>query len=174
MSSLYARRTNQKLYFARLHLEALSQAMSAQSWHRHALIDSYQESVLFHLYAAYRAYLVELAEAYSIPAVQLCSDFDLGSLLEERGFEGPEYVALVALLESKSSWLSQLSRAYQACWQVKEDAGLTSPAASASEIQVVQVDSDHQNDEDVQKQLQGWLKNLRDIIEEGRKTLQEW
>lgn len=175
MSAIYLAKTNQKLNFARLHLEALKAAHTVNSWSRHALIESYQESVLFHLSSAYLALLREIAERYRFEAQQIETIEDLRSRFEEAGLESPELMRLEQLEGDASSWLHKLQKAYAACWMaVDKPQRATAPDDSLSEIHVMQINPDHAEDEQVHAEYVAWLNALRSLAEQLREGMQEW
>ena len=60
-------RTNQKIYFAGLALEALGKAENGQVINAQALQQAERESVLFHLYGALLGLCHEIAGYYRLP-----------------------------------------------------------------------------------------------------------
>ncbi|KAA0875831.1 DUF6586 family protein [Nitrincola tapanii] len=174
MSELYLARTNQKLNFARLHLDALAQAHASNAWSKHALIESYQESVLFHLASALDSFLREIAERYRFDANALQDMSDLARLFEGSGQESPELTELQALQGDPKSWLARLQKAYAACWRVVAKAPQASASESLSEIHVMQLNPNHAEDPDVFQEYQLWLDALRDLITRQREGMQEW
>ena len=90
MSGVYLTRTNQKLNFTRIHLDALIGAQESTGWSKHALIDSYNESVLFHMVSAYSSLLREIAEQYRFDANRISKLSQLTSQMEAQGLEAPE------------------------------------------------------------------------------------
>lgn len=173
MSEVYLARTNQKLNFVRLHLEALQASQDSNSWSKHALIESYQESVLFHLVSAYSSLLREIAERYQIDVDSVTSVHDLVRGFEKSGFESPELNQLLHLEADPHNWLHKLQKAYAACWRAV-DKETPSHAASQSEIQVMQVNPNHQGDKDVFIEYQEWLGEMRSLVEKLREGMQEW
>ena len=172
MSAIYTSRTNQKLNFARLHLEQLKQAEEGAGWSKHALVESFNESVLFHLTGAYKSYLKELCELYRLDPEAVVSFDDLQIQLENQGVEAPE-VKELALLRKGDSWLSQLKLAYRACWMA-ESREQSGARASQSEIHVVQVNPDYADEGQVIEQLAQWLNDFRSLVERQRETMKEW
>ncbi len=174
MSNTYISRTNQKLLFAKLHLDHLKQAEQGSGWSKHAQIESFEESILFHLVSAYSAYLREIAGVYYLQPEKISTRDELQQQLDDKGMEAPEAKEL-GQLAGADSWLSQLLAAYRACWaaQEREQAAKTEHA-SLSEIQVVQVNPDHSSDKEVIEQLEGWVNSLRELIERQREGLKEW
>lgn len=174
MSNIYISRTNQKLTFARLHLDYLKRAEQASGWSKHAQIESFEESVLFHMVSAYSAYLRELAQVYYLEPEKISTRDELLAQMETKGLEAPEANEL-SLLAGSDSWLSQLLAAYRACWMAQErDQATHSGHASLSEIQVVQVNPDHVSDRDVIAELDSWLNSMRELIDRQREGLKEW
>lgn len=174
MSNIYISRTNQKLLFAKLHLDCLKQAEQASGWSKHAQIESFEESVLFHMVSAYSAYLREIAEVYRLEPEKISTRDELLTQMEVKGLEAPEANELSQLAGS-DSWLSQLLAAYRACWMAQErDQATHSGHASLSEIQVVQINPDHAADLDVIAQLENWLNSMRELVDRQREGLKEW
>ncbi|MEH6471836.1 MAG: DUF6586 family protein [Halopseudomonas sp.] len=174
MSNIYISRTNQKLLFAKLHLDSLKLAEQGSGWSKHAQIESYEESVLFHLVSAYSAYLREIAEVYRLEPEKISTRDELLEQMEAQGLEAPEAKELSQLAGS-DSWLSQLLAAYRACWMAQErDQAANGGHASLSEIQVVQVNPDHSSDLEVIGQLEGWVNDMRELVERQRESLKEW
>ncbi len=174
MSNIYISRTNQKLMFAKLHLDHLKQAEQGSGWSKHAQIESFEESVLFHLVSAYSSFLREIAEVYHLDPETISTRDELLAQMELQGMELPE-VKELSLLAGSDSWLSQLLAAYRACWmaRAKEQAS-HSGRESLSEIQVVQVNPDHASDIQVIAQLEGWINNIRELVDRQREGLKEW
>lgn len=174
MSNIYISRTNQKLSFAKLHLDHLKKAEQGSGWSKHASIESFEESILFHLVSAYSSYVREIAAVYYLQPEKITTRDELQQQLEDKGMEASEAKEL-GILAATDSWLSQLLAAYRACWQAQErDQASSSEHASLSEIQVVQVNPDHSSDKEVISQLEGWLDNLRELVERQRESLKEW
>ena len=94
MPDVYLARTNQKLSFARIHLEQLVQAQDSNGWEKHSLIESFNESVLFHLASAYQSFLREVAERYRFNPETVSGLLDLERGLEAAGVESPEFAEL--------------------------------------------------------------------------------
>lgn len=174
MSSVYLARTNQKLSFVRLHIEKLKLAQSDTSWHKHALIESFNESVLFHLASAYDAFLKEIAERYSV-APNALTNFDaLVTAIESTGVESPEVKELAKLEADDASWLHKMLHAYEACWQGADKPVSTHKEHSVSEIHVVQINPDHAEDEEIIAEYEAWLVSLSEVINRLREGMQEW
>lgn len=170
--SQYLARTNQKLNFVRQHLSALESAIASSGWHKHNLVESYVESVLFHLNGCYLAYLAELANSYNL-AADRCEDLDsLGLMMLENGYEVAEWRELRTLEDNSQSWLYLLHQAYAGCFRV-ESREAAKMHASASEIQVVQVAPSHKDNGQIFQQLSQWTEHLSALIERHRQAMQE-
>lgn len=174
MNELYPARTNQKLSFVRLHLEALERAQQSSSWDKHGLIESYNESVLFHLKGALNAFVREIGERYRLDVVNVDSPAQLQRQLEQTGQESPELNELMLLAERQDSWLGRLERAYAACWSASDRRKGAGSERSLSEIHVMQINPDHAEDGELLTELRQWFAALEELVERLRGTLQEW
>ncbi len=174
MSNIYISRTNQKLYFSQLHLDRLKSALDSSDWSKHVLIESYNESILFHLACGYRSFLREIAEVYRLEGSKIETVEQLADGLAEQGLEAPEVKELMCL-EEGDGWLVQLLRAYDACWQAEgRDQAISTPHSSLSEIHVVQVNPDHTEEDQVIAQLEQWLNAFRELVGRHRESMVEW
>ncbi|MCV6589920.1 MAG: hypothetical protein OIF57_13000 [Marinobacterium sp.] len=174
MSCIYLARTNQKLNFARLHLDALRAGCDSTGWSKHILIESYNESVLFHLASAYDAFLHEIAERYSLDVSHIDSYRTLAADLESSGQECPELSELSVLENDPDSWLHKMVRAYEACWKATDRAAPVQSSSSVSEIHVAQINPSHTDEAAIVEECQSWLDALRDLIDRQRSGMQEW
>jgi len=174
MSGIYLARTNQKLNFARIHLEALKEAQSSTGWSKHALIESYNESVLFHLASAYDSFLREIAELYRIDTETFVGYRALIQQFEASGFEGAELNELAQLERDDTCWLHKMLAAYEACWHGTDKRSAVTETSSVSEIHVVQVNPDHAEDGQIIIEYERWLDEMRTLIERLRTGMQEW
>jgi len=175
MSNIYLVRTNQKINFARIHLDTLAKTHDSTSWSKHNEIESYNESVLFHLASAYRSFLREVAEKYSFAPERVNQVADLEALLDASGQESPERGELVSLESNEASWLHKMLAAYEACWQASDNhTEKASDNVSLSEIHVIQINPDHAEDKDILAEYRNWLDQFRSLVERLRADMQEW
>ena len=181
MSQVYLVRTNQKLNFARIHIDALQAAQSSNSWDQHAMIDSYDESVLFLMASAYQAFLREIAEKYRFNPDAIEALSDLQGLLDASVQESPEVTELSVLESNKHSWLALMLSAYRGCWKAADKTGPSAKAKvgadlspSLSEIHIVQINPDHAEDADILTEYRSWLSEFRALLERLRSGMQEW
>jgi len=174
MSGIYLARTNQKLSFARIHLDQLKQAQDDTSWNKHALIESFNESVLFHLSSAYDAFLREIAELYKVDTEALTGYRSLAAELEATGVESPELKQLSLLESDQTGWLHKMVSAYEACWHGSDRHESVTESSSVSEIHVLQVNPDHAEDGQIIREYEGWFQSLSELINRLREGMQEW
>ncbi|MBR9868651.1 MAG: hypothetical protein GYB20_16155 [Oceanospirillales bacterium] len=174
MSGVYLTRTNQKLNFTRIHLDALKVAQESTGWSKHALIDSYNESVLFHMVSAYSSLLREIAEQYRFDANRISKLSQLTEQMETQGLEAPEVAELQQLHDDSDSWLHHLLAAYKGCWRAEDHGQSAGQAESVSEIHVMQINPDHAEDADILLEYQSWFNQFKLLVERLRAGMQEW
>jgi hypothetical protein len=172
--SVFVSRTSQKLNFAQLQLEQLAQAQASTGWSRLALVESYQESVLFHLMSAYVAFLREIGDHYRLNTTAVQCFADLDALFEQAAVVSPERSELAALEQDASGWLRQLSMAYDACWQPRARRDEAAVQPSQSEISLVQIASKADGVEVTPQQCCEWHAELGRLVERLRAGMQEW
>ncbi|MCW8885679.1 MAG: hypothetical protein OQK12_10570 [Motiliproteus sp.] len=148
--------------------------MDSTGWSKHSLIESYNESILFHLACAQHSFTREIAEVYRLDATAIDTLEQLETVMSEKGLEAPEAKELVKL-RGDGQWLGNMLKAYQACWQAEErEQAENTHHASLSEIHVVQVNPDHTEEGAVIAQLEEWLNEFRELVERHRESMQEW
>jgi len=143
-------RVNEKLYAAKLALNAAEQADGAM---QSALL----EAAVFHLVTGYRCYLREIT---AVTSPSFVSAVDIAATLSAPTADFEELLNL----EQRSSWLSQLLMAYSAVI-----APLPPVRPVAAELAVI----------DVTAQLdvatcRKWLLECQQLIERQREHAQEW
>lgn len=160
---------NQKLAYCRglLRLERreAQEESPNQRLNRQALLDG----TLFHLACAYRHYLRELAETYSLPnSANIISEEELLQRLERQGKSPSEARELKRLKTDQTSWLSQLNECYAACWQEPEVSGVR-------QIQVVDLESGPAIVRRATRtHLDAWLAAFTELLERQRSTSAEF
>ena len=160
---------NQKLAYCRSLLRLESQQAGGegpnQRIHRQALLDG----ALFHLACAYRQYLRELAETFSLPnSAGIHGEEELLESLERQGKSPAEARELKHLKTTRTSWLSQLNECYAACWQEPETSG-------ARQIQVVNLEADSAPVRHATRaHLDDWLAGFTELLERQRSTSAEF
>ena len=150
--------SNQKLYQARLLLEAYDAAVEQGDL---TLADALQESILFQLVLTYQSYLHEIAEIaqhrdefYSLPQLIEAAPVITGEMTELQQLESDDF-----------SWLSQLQVAFQQCSQK----GVSTVIKSQVNPVMIQI----QDTTNTGLPLADWYFNLSDIIDLQRNNRQE-
>jgi hypothetical protein len=174
MSQVYLVRTNQKVNFARIQLDMLEDAHQENGWDKHAKIESLHESTLFLMASALDAYYKEIAEKYRFNPSKVTTFSDLEKMVDDSVQESPEVQEIKQLMMLENSWLNKLMLAYASCWKAVDGEVVAPKLSSVSEIHVVQINPDHQQDGNLLVELRGWLNDIRRLLEAQRSSLQEW
>lgn len=165
-------RTNQKIFYAGLALEAWRNAEQAQSLNALALIQAEREAALFHLYGALLGLCHEIAGYYRIAdsAAPRAEGFLNPDVLQAAPSQ--ELGELVELAQAPDSWLAQLLDAYgqlfkppQATRKAKQDPTL--PLITAVSLDEEERLLTHQ-------ELETWRQQLKALAQRFRETLSEW
>ncbi|MHC6224866.1 DUF6586 family protein [Pseudomonas sp. X10] len=165
-------RTNQKLFFAGLALDALGKAQDSQAMNAQGLIQAEREAALFHLYGALLGLCHEIAGFYRLPqagaprAELLLSDEVLQSVAI------PEMAEMVELARQPETWLARLLAAYADLFRppvVKKTAktDVTQPL-----IQAVSLDEPEAQPLS-REELESWRQNLKGLVRRFRDALSE-
>ncbi len=132
----YKARVNQKLYFARIHIDLLQQELTSELRPKHVAEEAIGESTVFHLMGVYRSWLKELAANYSVPAEAVQS---LEDLVE--GFAAQNLITAelneLKVLEETDSWLRALLGAYHNIWHVMQESKGQSSLDSAIPVRQI-------------------------------------
>ncbi|WP_397452700.1 DUF6586 family protein [Pseudomonas sp. NA-150] len=110
-------RTNQKIYFAGLALEALGKAEQSRAMNAQALVQAERESVLFHLYGGLLGLCHEIAGFYRLPQANAPRAEMLLTKEVLAATAIPEMAELLELSQNSETWLAQLLAAYNALFQ---------------------------------------------------------
>ncbi|NUT76636.1 PasA protein [Pseudomonas sp. C1C7] len=166
-------RTNQKIYFAGLSLEALAKAEEARSMNSLALIQAGRESALFHLYGALLGLCHEIAGFYRLPQAnsQRAEALLTREVLETIAI--PELAEMIELANNPETWLARLLAAHSALFQPpraphKPKGDVTQPL-----IQAVNLDEEETPDELSREELESWRQNLKSLALRFREGLNE-
>jgi len=101
-------RTNQKIYFAGLSLEALAKAEEGRAMNSLALIQAGRESALFHLYGALLGLCHEIAGFYRLPQANAPRAEMLLTREVLEAIAIPEMAEMVELAQNPETWLAKL------------------------------------------------------------------
>lgn len=151
--------TNQKLYQARLLLDALDASEQSENSPA-ALTLAMQESVLFQLMLAYQSYLHEIAELAQCREVVV----SLTQLIDSTPTVTGEMRELKKLEDDDFSWLSQLLMAFQQCGD--KNSGPVKTVMNPSIIKI-------QDTASTSLPLRDWYNRLIDLIDMQRNNRQE-
>ncbi|MGX9565874.1 DUF6586 family protein [Pseudomonas viciae] len=166
-------RTNQKIYFAGLSLEALARAEDGRAMNSPALIQAGRESALFHLYGALLGLCHEIAGFYRLPqanaprAEQLLTRDVLDTIAI------PELAEMVELAHNPETWLAKLLAAHAALFEPPR--APRKPKGDVTQPLIVAVNLDEQEPEQElsQEELESWRQNLKSLAIRFREGLNE-
>ena len=166
-------RTNQKIYFAGLSLEALARAEEGRAMNSLALIQAGRESALFHLYGALLGLCHEIAGFYRLPQANASR---AEALLTREVLESiaiPELAEMIELAGNPETWLAKLLAAHSALFQPprvphKPKGDVTQPL-----IQTVNLDEEEVVEELSREELESWRQNLKGLAIRFREGLNE-
>ncbi|MBC3956008.1 MULTISPECIES: DUF6586 family protein [Pseudomonas] len=165
-------RTNQKIYFAGLALEALGKAENGQVINAQALQQAERESVLFHLYGALLGLCHEIAGFYRLPQAG-APRAEL--LLTQEVLDAiaiPEMAELVELAHHRETWLARLLAAYNALFQPPR--APAKPKGDVTQPLIVAVNLDNeQAPELTREELESWRQQLKSLAIRFREGLSE-
>jgi hypothetical protein len=165
-------RTNQKIYFAGLALEALGRAEKGQAMNAQALLQAERESALFHLYGALLGLCHEIAGYYRLPQAG-APRAEL--LLNQQVLEAaaiPELAELVELAQHRETWLAQLMAAYHALFEPPR--APLKPKGDVTQPMIVTVNLDDEPQAGLSRdQLEDWRQQLKRLAVRFREGLSE-
>lgn len=165
-------RTNQKIYFAGLSLEALGRAEKGQAMNAQALMQAERESVLFHLYGALLGLCHEIAGYYRLPQAGAPRAELLLSQEVLQASAIPELAELVELAQHRETWLGQLLAAYNALFQPPR--APLKPKGDVTQPMIVAVNLDDDSEAELTRdQLEEWRQQLKQLAVRFREGLSE-
>lgn len=165
-------RTNQKIYFAGLALEALGRAESGQAMNAQALLQAERESALFHLYGALLGLCHEIAGYYRLPqAGAPRAELILNQQVLDAA-ANPELGELVELAQHRETWLAQLLAAYNALFEPPR--AKVVPKGDVTQPMIVAVNLDDEPEAELTRaQLEEWRQQLKKLAVRFREGLSE-
>lgn len=165
-------RTNQKIYFAGLALEALAKAQEGRAMNAQAVVQAERESALFHLYGALLGLCHEIAGFYRLPqanaprAEQLLTRDVLDSIAI------PEMAELIELAHNRETWLAQLLAEYNALFQPPRAPKKAKGDVTKPMIIAVNLD-DEPAPELSREEMESWRQHLKSLAVRFREGLSE-
>ena len=165
-------RTNQKIYFAGLSLEALARAEDGRAMNSPALIQAGRESALFHLYGALLGLCHEIAGFYRLPQANAPRAELLltPEVLETLAI--PELAEMVELARNRETWLAKLLAAHTALFQPPR--APHKPKGDVTQPLIIAVSLDEEPEEELSREeLESWRQNLKSLALRFREGLNE-
>jgi hypothetical protein len=166
-------RTNQKLYFAGIALEALGKAEQGTAMNATALVQAEREAVLFHLYGALLGLCHEIAGYYHL--ADAASPRAEGFLTPQAlaAAPNPQLGELVELATNRSTWLASLLREYGALWQPPREPKKPKGDVTQPLIQAINLDEPAIVAELSRKEMEEWRQQLKSLALRFRDGLSE-
>lgn len=165
-------RTNQKLYFAGLALDAWRKAEEARPMNAQALIQAEREAALFHLYGAVLGVAHEIAGYYRLPQAGASRVELLLNPEVLAAAPSPELAELVELAQQSETWLAQLLVAYAELFQPPREPRKAKADPTQSLIQAVSLDADEPRPLS-NRELEAWRKSIKEMVLRFRGALTE-
>jgi len=165
-------RTNQKLYFAGLALEAMGKAEEGRAMNAQALLQAERESALFHLYGALLALCHEIAGYYRLPQAGAPR---VELLLNEQVLQSaaiPELGELVELAQQRETWLAQLVSSYTVLFLPPQAPRKPKGDVTQPLIQAINLDEEEPM-ELSREEMESWRQQLKALAIRFREGLSE-
>ena len=137
--------------------------------------DSILEAVAFHLVCAYRHYLRELAEVYSVNHIDdFNNESELVKALQAKAKHPAEADELVNLRTDQYSWLSQLHNYYNSLWKIPATSKAHDHDHDDALIKIVDIDSVNEIPPVTLLVVASWHLSFIDLIRRQRETSAEF
>ncbi|KRP58430.1 DUF6586 family protein [Pseudomonas trivialis] len=170
-NELYTR-TNQKIYFAGLSLEALGRAEQGKEMNAIALTQAGREAALFHLYGALLGLCHEIAGYYRLPqAGALRAELIMTrDVLESMAI--PELAELVEMTQSPDSWIARLLKAHADMFQPPRVPHV--PKGDVTQPLIVAISLEDDEPKPLSREeLESWRQELKKLALRFREGLNE-
>jgi hypothetical protein len=165
-------RTNQKIYFAGLALEALAKAEEGRAINAQALVQAGRETVLFHLYGAVLGLCHEIAGFYRLPQANAPRAETLLTREVLDTLAIPELAELVELAQNRETWLAKLLAAHAALFQPPR--APHKPKGDVTQPLIVAVNLDEEVEPELSREeFESWRQNLKELAIRFRDGLNE-
>lgn len=172
-NELYTR-TNQKLYFATLALDAWRAAETAQALNAQAQVQGARESALFHLYGALLGLCHEIAGFYRLPQAKAREVEQLLTAEVLAAAPSPELAELFELTQDRQSWLCHLLAAYHGLFEPPQEAKKAKVNPSLELITAVNVGALEEEAELELASLLDWQQRIKRLAVRFRQGMSEW
>ena len=166
-------RSNQKIYFVGLSLEALTRAEDGRAMNSPALLQAGRESALFHLYGALLGLCHEIAGFYRLPQANAPRAELLLTREVLETIAIPELAEMVELAHNPETWLAKLLAAHAALFEPPR--APRKPKGDVTQPLIVAVNLDEQEPEQElsREELESWRQNLKSLAIRFREGLSE-
>jgi hypothetical protein len=165
-------RTNQKLFFAGLALEAMAKAKESRAMNAQGLEQAERESAVFHLYGALLGLCHEIAGFYRLPSANTPRAEDLLTPQVLEAIAIPEMGELVELAQQRETWLAQLLATYHALFQPPR--APKKPKGDVTQPLIISVGAeDDVEPELTREEMESWRQQLKSLAIRFREGLSE-
>ncbi|MCQ4347905.1 PasA protein [Pseudomonas stutzeri] len=171
-NELYTR-TNQKIYFAGLALDAWRAADAAQAINVATQVQAARETALFHLYGAVLGLCHEIAGFYRLPQARLAEVEQLLCREVLDAAPGPELAELVELAQDRQSWLGCLLAAYRALFEPPREERKAKVDPALELIEALDVGAPAPVELDLAT-LTDWQQRIKALAMRFRQGMSEW
>lgn len=162
-------KANQQLYFASIHLQAISTAEANEALlHKTAVIEAEKQAALSCLLRAYRSFIWEICQTYELETHADMSLAQVQAAATEQAKSITELNRFAALERESGSWLQQLLQAYASMSRLQPQQTAAQPAADG--LIAVQ----KRDETSTPEKILNWHKALKSEIETLRTQLAEW
>lgn len=165
-------RTNQKIFYAGLALEALAKAEQSRAMNALALVQAEREAALFHLYGALLGLCHEIAGFYRLPQANAPRAELLLTREVLEAIAIPEMAELVELAQQPHTWLAQLISAHAELYQPPRAPKKIKGDVTQPLIVAVSLD-DEPAPELSREELESWRQHLKSLAVRFREGLSE-
>ncbi|TDV58429.1 hypothetical protein EC919_101479 [Pseudomonas graminis] len=165
-------RTNQKLFFAGLALEAMAKARDSRAMNAQGLEQAERESAIFHLYGALLGLCHEIAGYYRLPQASTPRAEDLLSPKVLEAIAIPEMGELVELAQHRETWLAQLLASYQALFMPPR--APRKPKGDVTQPLIIAVGAEEEPEQALtREEMESWRQQLKGLAIRFREGLSE-
>ena len=165
-------RTNQKLFFAGLALEAMAKARDSRAMNAQGLEQAERESAIFHLYGALLGLCHEIAGFYRLPQASTLRAEDLLSPKVLEVIAIPEMGELVELAQHRETWLAQLLASYRALYL--PPSAPRKPKGDVTQPLIIAVGADEEPEQALtREEMESWRQQLKSLAIRFREGLSE-
>ncbi len=165
-------RTNQKIFFAGLALEAMAKAKESSAMNAQGLEQAEREAAVFHLYGALLGLCHEIAGFYRLPQA---STPNAEALLTPQMLESiaiPEMAELVELAQQRETWLAQLLASYKALFMPPK-APKTAKGDVTQPLIIAVAAGDEVEPALTREEMESWRQQLKGLAIRFREGLSE-